>query len=91
MATLVQSLALFSAMYFIEIQSKKRQELLKYPNDPEVEVADKEDEEKIKIYKAATMWQKVTIVPKINLITMFLDSVFLSVLWACWINVLCTL
>lgn len=75
MATLVQSLALFSAMYFIEnTTSKKRQELLKYPNDPEVEVADKEDEEKIKIFKAATMWQRVPLCQKINLITMFLGT-----------------
>jgi len=75
MATLVQSLALFSAMYFIEnTTSKKRDELLKYPNDPEVEIADKEDEEKNKIYKAATMWQRVPMCHKINLVTMFLGT-----------------
>lgn len=75
MATLVQSLALFSAMYFIEnTTSKKRAELLEYPNDAEVEVADREDEEKNKIFKAATMWERVPTCQKINLVTMFLGT-----------------
>ena len=75
MATLVQSLALFSAMYFIEnTTSKKRAELLEFPNDPEVEVADKEDEEKAKVFKAATMWSRVPMCQKLNLVTMFLGT-----------------
>lgn len=75
MATLVQSLALFSAMYFIEnTTSKKRAELLKYENDPAVEEADRKDEEKGRVIKAATTWSKVPLCQKLNLVTMFLGT-----------------
>lgn len=75
MASLVQSLALFSAMYFIEnTTSKERAKLLEYPNDPEVEIADEEDAKKSRTFKAATMWQRVPLCQKINLITMFLGT-----------------
>lgn len=75
MASLVQSLALFAAMYFIEnASSRNRKELLDYPNDPDVEVADKEDEKKKKVYSAATMWSRVPMGQKINLCIMFFGT-----------------
>ena len=78
LASMVQSMALFAAMYYIETAgSKHRVELQtdpKYANDPEVEEANRKDAEKKKIVDAATVWARVPAFQKCNLISMFIQT-----------------
>lgn len=77
----VQSLALFSAMYFIESTASKNRATLTdpdgdYPNDPEVEKAELVDAEKKRISSAATVWSRVPTCQKVNMIMMFVQTMF---------------
>merc|ERR1712167_271502 len=79
MATLVQSLALFSAMYFIEnTTSKKRAELLKYENDPAVEEAGSNDLVESSIVSEIELGDYVS-----------WNGMLLLVLWSSFIDVFC--
>jgi len=75
LASMVQSMALFSAMYFIEnCSSKHRAELMEYKNDPEVEAADEKDRQNKRVADAATTWGRVPCGQKCNLIFMFVET-----------------
>lgn len=80
LASMVQSMALFAAGYFIETAASKHRELLlndpEFKNDPEVEVADAIDAKQKKISDAATVWKRVPAGQKCNLIFMFLETMF---------------
>jgi len=80
LASMVQSMALFAAGYFIETAASKHRDLLlhdpAYKNDPEVEAADAIDAKKKRISDAATVWQRVPAGQKCNLIFMFLETMF---------------
>jgi hypothetical protein len=78
LASMVQSMALFSAGYFIESAASKHRDLLlndpEFKNDPEVEEADAKDEKLKKIENAATVWARVPTLHKCNLIAMFIET-----------------
>lgn len=80
LASMVQSMALFAAGYFIETAASKHRELLlndpEFKNDPEVEVADAIDAKQKRISDAATVWKRVPGCQKCNLIFMFLETMF---------------